>query len=126
MELAHLADSLRLNSSGKMAASSYFPLFIDQAVGSDGIIAIHTSSSTPPRFWTVADGLIEVTSASTLTSFPFQLLPADISVGIGRIYGQEPQPASGQAPQVFDLSGRRTKTPRHGVYVTAGRKVLVR
>ncbi len=120
------ADSLRLNSSGKMAASSYFPLFIDQAVGSDGFIAIHTSSSTPPRFWTVSDGLIEVTTATTLTSFPFQLVPADISVGIGRIYSQEPQSASGQAPQVFDLSGRRTKTPRHGVYVTAGRKVLVR
>ena len=127
------ADSLKLNQAGKMASSAYFPLFIEQAVGTDRV-AIHTSSSATPKYWEVTDGLIEVTTATALTKFPFQLLLYQEGMGIKGIDNGQWTMGNGQWTMDngagrgwFDLGGRRVNSAvRPGVYVTEGRKVVVK
>jgi len=119
------ADSLKLNSAGKMATAAYYPFFIEQAVGSDRI-AIHTSATSKPKYWDVADGLVQVTTATTLTAFPFQLVPYSPELAVEGIAADARHSASTPAP-LFDLSGRRVPTAvRPGIYVSQGRKVVVR
>ena len=117
-------DSLKLNQAGKMAASAYFPFFIDQAVGTDRV-AIHTSSSATPKYWEVTDGLIEVTTATALTKFPFQLCLYQEGMGIKTMDNGQWTMDNGASRQWFDLGGRRVRSVvRPGVYVTQGRKVV--
>ena len=108
------ADSLKLNQAGKMATSAFFPFYIDQAVGTDRI-AIHTSASATPKYLDVTDGLIEVTSATALTQFPFQLIPYQEGLGIrptpGEVESLKLKVESG-ADAMYDLSGRRVKSSR--------------
>ena len=115
-------DSLRLNPMGKMAVSSTFHFYIDQAVGTD-LIAIHTSGSANPKYLEVNDeGLIQVSSSTVLSHFPFQLIPYSGEVGIVEVREKGEEGIG----EVFDLSGRRVLKPAKGVYLIRGNKVRIR
>ena len=137
------ADSLHLSTSGKMAASAYYPFYLDQTVGSTRI-ALYTGSNTARKYWdATADGTILFTAATKPDDFPFELVAAS-STGIKEIdsskfkvlegssdqgralEGSSDQGQSGRsAVTVYDLLGRSVANPQLGkrLYIINGKKV---
>lgn len=125
------ADSLRINTASKLVASAYFPFFIEQAEGSDRL-AIHSGATASAiKYWdTAADG--SVVASSTITPFPYLLIPAGDFDGIQGISNDEYNSVNSKLikSKCFDLAGRQTvvngNSKSRGVYIVNGRKILVK
>lgn len=124
-------DSLKMTAAAKLATLSYFPFYLNQAVGTDRI-AIYTGATTSTRkYWDVeSDGSAETAAATTLADFPFQLIPYTISVGIEEVQekSQMVNELGSSSPYLYDLSGRRVSSSHlhKGIYVVNGKKIFVR
>ena len=136
-----MADSLHLSSIAKMSTTSNYPFTIIQSLGTN-LFAIHTGTSSSPRFWDViADGSIATDAARVLAAFPFQLLPTE-STGVREIIATTPNVGNAA---IYDLTGRKLpslkdkaagksstlphpSTPhlKKGLYIVGGRKVVVK
>ena len=136
-----MTDSLHLSSIAKMSTTSNYPFTIIQALGTD-LVAIHTGTSSSPRFWdVVSDGSIATDAARVLAAFPFQLLPTE-STGVREIIATTPNVGNAA---IYDLTGRKfpslqnkaagkssalphSSTPhlKNGLYIVGGRKVVVK
>ncbi|MCR5820324.1 MAG: alginate lyase family protein [Bacteroidaceae bacterium] len=118
------SDSLQINASGRVVSSAFYPLFIDQAVGTDRI-AIHTSA-TSPKYWDVTEDGLETASATSLLYFPFQLIAVGTEDGVQSPIATSDEHTGNE--NVFDLSGRNMTGRRltKGVYVSKNRKILVK
>ncbi len=127
------ADSLRINTASKLVASAYFPFFIEQAEGSDRL-AIHSGATASAiKYWdTAADG--SVVASSTITPFPYLLIPAGDFDGIQGISNDEYNSVNSKLikSKCFDLAGRQIVNSNslniksRGVYIVNGRKILVK
>ena len=127
------ADSLRINTASKLVASAYFPFFIEQAEGSDRL-AIHSGATASAiKYWdTAADG--SVVASSTITPFPYLLIPAGDFDGIRGISTDEYNSVNSKLikSKYFDLAGRQIvngeslNSKSRGVHIVNGRKILVR
>ena len=126
-------DSLRLSAAAKLAASAYYPFYLDQAVGVNRI-AIHVgSTASTSKYWDVTtDGSLQTDAATTLTTFPFQLIAVETYDGIGEVSNEFINSESLNSKFIYDLSGRRISVssipdglPR-GVYVIKGKKVAIK
>ena len=127
------ADSLRINTASKLVASAYFPFFIEQAEGSDRL-AIHSGATASAiKYWdTAADG--SVVASSTITPFPYLLIPAGDFDGIQGISNDEYNSVNSKLikSKYFDLAGRQIvngeslNSKSRGVHIVNGRKILVR
>ena len=127
------ADSLRINTASKLVASAYFPFFIEQAEGSDRL-AIHSGATASAiKYWdTAADG--SVVASSTITPFPYLLIPAGDFDGIRGISNDEYNSVNSKLikSKYFDLAGRQIvngeslNSKSRGVHIVNGRKILVR
>ena len=127
------ADSLRINTASKLVASAYFPFFIEQAEGSDRL-AIHSGATASAiKYWdTAADG--SVVASSTITPFPYLLIPAGDVDGIQGISNDEYNSVNSKLikSKCFDLAGRQIvngeslNSKSRGVYIVNGRKILVK
>lgn len=127
------ADSLRINTASKLVASAYFSFFIEQAEGSDRL-AIHSGATASAiKYWdTAADG--SVVASSTITPFPYLLIPAGDFDGIRGFSNDEYNSVNSKLikSKCFDLAGRQIvngeslNSKSRGVYIVNGRKILVR
>ncbi len=111
-------DSLLLTSIGRVAASSPYPFFLRGARGLDYL----SMGSSTKLFWEVnEDGTINNKAYTTLTAFPFELVP----LGADGVYVPTAN-AKAQSP-VYDLSGRCVEGShlRPGIYIINRRKVRV-
>ena len=117
-------DSLRVTTAAKLAASAYFPFYLEQAVGTDRI-AIHTGATASTRkYWDIAaDGTVQTAAATTPTTFPFQLIPMGNAVGIKSLKNEITN-----SKFIYDLSGRKVtdSSQLRGVYIIKGKKVIVK
>ena len=118
-------DSLLLSAAAKTTTSAFYPLYLEQAVGTDRY-ALHTGTTASSyKFWDLdEDGALQTAASSTLQAFPFQLIAYD-ATGVGKI-----EAAATGLPRrsSVDLSGRPAPAlpPQRGVYVVGGRKILIK
>ncbi|MBR1666454.1 MAG: alginate lyase family protein [Bacteroidaceae bacterium] len=118
-------DSLLLSAAAKTTTSAFYPLYLEQAVGTDRY-ALHTGTSAASyKFWDLdEDGALQTAASSTLQAFPFQLIAYD-ATGVGKI-----EAAATGLPRrsSVDLSGRPAPAlpPQRGVYIVGGRKILIK
>ena len=118
-------DSLLLSAAAKTTTSAFYPLYLEQAVGTDRY-ALHTGTTAASyKFWDLdEDGALQTAASSTLQAFPFQLIAYD-ATGVGKI-----EAAATGLPRrsSVDLSGRPAPAlpPQRGVYVVGGRKILIK
>jgi len=126
-------DSLRLNGLGRTIVSAASFLFgIDKATGSDRIAFYTGTSAATSRYWDVnADASFNTSAATTLSGFPFLLIPVQTTVGIEKIDDRKPHSTPAD-DSCHDLSGRKvgnSKTSRgtmpRGIYIVNGRKVAL-
>ena len=124
-------DSLKVTTAAKLAISTYFPFYLEQAVGTDRI-AIHTGSTTSTRkYWDVAsDGSVQTSATTTLTAFPFQLIFVGNAVGI-----ESPKNEMDNRTNIYDLNGRYVtystvdilgSLKEKGIYIINSKKVMVK
>ena len=114
------ADSLRLYTTAKITANTSFPFYFDQAVGTNRL-ALSTGSISSRKYWDAeADGVVNTSASTTLTEFPFQLVPIGDGTGIRQIENERMTNGG-----CFDVGGRRVVNPRQGLYIINGNKVVV-
>ena len=125
-------DSIRLNSSAKVAASAYFPFYLEQPVGTDRLAIRTGATASSYKYWNLDDDGTLLTSAATvLEGFPFQLIPYTTD-GVRDLTKEENEATEGRT-SVYDLSGRSVS--RHAVPTTTsaphllvinGKKILLK
>ncbi len=120
-EFKSLIDSSTIDKSGTMVSRLYSrPHRIVFAAGTDYATIYNTNDV--PYITVSSDGTIDWAGASELYGYPFEVLAVDDGTGIG---GVTAGTASGNGA-VYDLAGRRVTTPRRGIYIRNGRKILVK
>ena len=119
------ADSLRLTATAKLVSSAYYPFYAKRPVASERI-AFYTGSDRSPKYWGVAaDGTVVTAAATTLTAYPFQLIPIGDADAIRDVHSER---AGSEPTAVFDLLGRPVAAPlkRGAFLIINGRKVIVK
>lgn len=115
-------DSLKLNTNSMTTSSTYFPFYLEQAIGTD-IVALSTGSKTSRKYWNVADdGTINIAASNTLQTFPFQLISLD-DTGIQTMESVNDK----NTKAIYDLLGRRIRRPfpfRKDIYIMNGKKII--
>jgi len=114
-----IADSLYFNTGTKTTKTNpRAPFMFEKAVGIDHY-AVRTNAS---RYFLVFDGAVKYTNITTLTDYPFQLIPYDEeSTAIREIVGEQ-----SAVSNYYDLSGRKVSSPRKGIYISRGKKIVIR
>ncbi len=118
-------DSLKLATTAKLVASVSPPFYIDQAVAS-ARLAIHTGLAASSRkYWDVEhDATLNTVAATTLTAFPFLLVPASDDVAVEGVKGEDESRRLKHRAESYDLSGRRVdKVLRHRIVISKGQKI---
>lgn len=118
-------DSLKLATTAKLVATASPSFYIDQAVAS-ARMAIHTGSTASTRkYWEVGpDAALNTAAATTLTAFPFLLIPGSEDVGVGSVNGDVANRRQTNRAENYDLSGCRVyKALRRSVVISNGQKI---
>ena len=120
-------DSLKLNTNSMTTSSTYYPFYIEQAIGTD-LVALSTGTKTTRRYWNVTDdGTVNTSFSTTLQLFPFQLISLD-ETGIQTMENVKDK----KTDIIYDLSGRRVERQfdillsqsRKGIYIANGKKII--
>ena len=120
-------DSLKLNTNSMTTSSTYYPFYIEQAIGTD-LVALSTGTKTTRRYWNATDdGTVNTSFSTTLQLFPFQLISLD-ETGIQTMENVKDK----KTDAIYDLSGRRVEREfnmllsqsRKGIYITNGIKII--
>ena len=120
--IVSLPDSLGVNgTTTKLVKLRPYAFFLDGAAGTDHY-ALHTESADgTTQYWTVNDDGSLLTTTSQLTTFPFRLLPFEVSDGIESLT-LDPSHKGWGDRVLYELSGRRvavtssSKIPK-GLYI---------
>lgn len=118
-------DSLRLTATAKLVSSAYYPFYAKRPVASERI-AFYTGSDRSPKYWGVAaDGTVVTAAATTLTAYPFQLIPIGAADALRDVHSEQ---AGAEPTTVFDLLGRKVVAPlkRGSFLIINSRKVIVK
>ena len=97
--------------------------------GAKGInrYAMRSTIGATTEYWTVdSNGNLSVGDYSTLTDYPFLLIPISETLGIEDIESSSDNYASSP---VYDLSGKQVKgnqLPRNGIFIQKGKKFVGR
>ena len=118
--IVSLPDSLGLTRTATLTESVPYSFYFDSAAGTNRY-ALHTGTGSSIRFWTpTADGSL-LTTATSLTAFPFRL------IRVGNIDGIEKMADDKSAHGTwFDISGRKHTAPQKGVYIKNTKKVIIK
>lgn len=120
-------DSLKLNTNSMTTSSTYYPFYIEQAIGTN-LVALSTGTKTTRRYWNATnDGTVNTSFSTTLQLFPFQLISLD-ETGIQTMENVKDK----KTDAIYDLSGRRVERQvdkllsqsRKGIYITNGKKII--
>lgn len=124
-------EGLKLANTGKTIKSAYYPFYLLGAENRDRL-AVFTGTVNSPKYWGVTSkGAIIPDASSTLTSFPFELIPEDEITGIDEIITDE-KFVSGTS--IYNLQGQRVMTTsdfngfnlKKGIYIVNGKKLLIK
>ena len=68
---------------------------------------------------------MNTSAGTTLTEFPFRLVPVGDGTGIQQIENDDTLNGKLSRGTFYDLGGRRFANPKHGLYIINGNKVVV-
>ena len=134
-------DSLLLNTAARSSASSSYPFYLWGATGTNRYAIYSGTTASTQRFWSVNDeGTIVINQTTTLSDFPFLLIPIGPWDGIrgieeGERNGADSQSSMPHSQYIYDLSGRRVAALSNssvspvlpkGVYIRNGRRIVIR
>ena len=116
-------DSLKMNNQAKTTAVSSYPFYL-QGARETMRFAIYVKSGSTTKYWDItADGAILTSATTSLTGFPFELIPLSDHTAVS------PLTADGnKADAIYNLQGQRLsgRPSARGVYIINGRKVLIK
>ena len=117
-----LPDSLGLLTSGKLGKTKLRNYYMEQPIGSEQIAVRTGARSASNTYWHINDdGTITINS--TLSEYPLCFIPFDVTTDVVEIEAKE----ENMNGTIYDLQGRRINgTPKHGIYIINGKKVLVK
>ena len=125
-EVISLADSLALSTAGTTITIAAKMFLFEEAKGINRY-AMRSTIGATTEYWTVdSNGNLSVGDYSTLTDYPFLLIPISETLGIEGI--ESPSDNHASSP-VYDLSGKQVKgnqLPRNGIYIQKGKKFVGR
>ena len=95
---------------------------MEQPIGSEQIAVRTGARSASNTYWHINDdGTITINS--TLSEYPLCFIPFDVTTDVVEIEAKE----ENMNGTIYDLQGRRINgTPKHGIYIINGKKVLVK
>ena len=125
--LISLPDSFAISSAMKLSTTTNYTFNLSPAAGSNRI-ALSTGYTTR-NYWIVdSTGSISTKQTSTLTDFPFELVPVSEETDIRQIANEK-----SSTGKYYDLSGRCVSVPSamrpllpKGIYIVGSRKVVVK
>jgi len=124
--LTSLADSLALSTMGTTITIAAKMFLFEGAKGINRY-AMRSTIGATTEYWTVdSNGNLSVGNYSTLTDYPFLLIPISETLGIEGIESSSDNHASSP---VYDLSGKQVKgnqLPRNGIFIQKGKKFVGR
>lgn len=122
--LISLADSLALSTAGTTITIAAKMFLFEEAKGINRY-AMRSTIGATTEYWTVdGNGNLSVGDYSTLTDYPFLLIPISETLGIEGIESSSDNHASSP---VYDLSGKQvkgTQLPRNGIFIQKGKKFV--
>ena len=110
----------------QLVESQYYNFYFAAPKGMDRYAIRSNYKKTDGDYWSVgADGVID-TSTALLEDYPFELIPVDVPTHIDGVEQKDYLSLDNAA--VYDLSGRKVNPQglKSGIYISRGKKILVR
>ena len=115
-----LPDSLKLTTAAKTAASAAYPFGLYGATGTEYYALYTGTTASSMKYWEVeADGAVVITSASTPSDFPFELIPAST---LDAVVAPSADGSPAVQTELFLPDGRRAETDRRGIVIVRERR----